>query len=145
MANEILLKSRTRIEAQGDSAALTAGEDPNSGSYTGDTPAVLDNRIAASSGEPKGAEYLQLELNVTTHAGGDATAEIWDSISEDGTNYTKWRYSHTVGETILSAATPRCDAGLYVLTAQYTKLAVVAKAVGFNADLLATPKLMEVQ
>jgi hypothetical protein len=145
MANEILIKSRTRIEAQGGTAAFTAGEDPNSGSYTGDTPVELDNRISASTGEPKGADHLQLELNVTTHAGGDATAEIWDSISEDGTNYTKWRYSHTVGETILSAATPRCDAGVYVLRAQYTKLAVVARSVGFNAELLATPKLPELQ
>jgi len=142
MANEILLKSRTRIEAQGNATALTATFDPNSGSYTGDTPAVLSNVYAANC---SGADWLQLELDVTTHAGGDTTAEIWYSISEDGTNYTKWKYSHTVGDTILSAITPRLDAGIFYLSALYVKLAVVAVTVAFNADLLVTPKLHEAQ
>ena len=145
MATEILQKSRARITAQGNGTELTADTDPNSGSYTGDTPSVLDNRIAAGAGEPKGAEYLQLELDVTTHTGGDTSVEIWYSISEDGTNYTEWRYSHTVGETILSAETPRCDAGIFVLSAQYNKLAAVARDVALNAYLYATPKLMESQ
>ncbi len=144
MANEVLLKSRTRIEAQGNATALTATYDPNSGSYTGDTPIVLNNKYTASE-NCYGASLLQLELDVTTHAGGDTSAEIWYSISEDGTNYTKWKYSHTVGDTILSAVTDRFDAGIFQLSAQYTKLAVVAVAVAFNADLLATPKLMEAQ
>ena len=142
MPNEILVKSRARITAQANGTALTAAKDPNL-DYTGDAPAVLNNTIAAVN--CKGADSLQLELEVTTHAGGATTAEIWYSISEDGTNYTYWKYSHTVGNTIASAATGMFDAGIFVLSAQYTKLAVVARAVAFNANLLATPKLYEAQ
>jgi len=143
MANEVLLKSRARITAQGNGTALTADVDPN-GSYTGDTPVILNNKYTGTE-NCKGAEALQLELDVTTHLGGDTSAEIWYTISEDGTNYTKWRYSHSIGETILDATTPRVDAGIFSLSAQYTKLAVVARDVAFNANLYATPKLMEIQ
>ena len=145
MANEALVKSRTRIEAQGNATALTATYDPNSGSYTGDTPAVLDNTYDGGSENCKGAEILNLELDVTTVPSADAVAQIWYSQSENGTNYSRWKYSHTVGEDILNAAVDLYDAGKFVLTAQYTKLAVMAVDYAFNADLLVTPKLMELQ
>ncbi|HHE65295.1 MAG TPA: hypothetical protein ENL09_04660 [Bacteroidetes bacterium] len=143
MANEILLKSRTTITAQGDGTALTADVDPN-GAYTGDTPVVLDNTYDGGTENCFGADYLNLELNVTTAPGTEANAEIWYSISEDGTNYTKWKYSHTVGDAIAISA-DRYAAGIFFLSANYTKLVVVAKDYGFNAQLLATPKLHEAQ
>ena len=147
MASEILVKTRTVIEAQANTTALTAGADPNNGggTYTGATPVVIDNRLTGGSDNSKGAHFLNLELNVTTHSGGDATAEIWYCTSKDASNYTKWRYSHTVGETILSAATPRCDAGIFELSALCYKLVVVARTVAFTATLSATPVLYEGQ
>lgn len=144
MANEVLQKSRTRIEAQGNTTALTVDLDPTSGSYTGDTPATLDNTYDGGSENCKGADYLQLELDVTTPPTTEATAQIWYRGSEDGTNYTKWKYSHTVGDDIATTA-DRYDGGLFALRYQYTQLAVVAISYGFNADLLATPKLREIQ
>lgn len=144
MANEILQKSRTRITAQGNATVLTADEDPNSGSYTGDTPATLDNTYDAGTENCKGADYLQLELDVTTAPSTAGTAQIWYRGSEDGANYTKWKYSHTVGDDITTSI-DRYDGGLFALSYQYTQLAVVAINYGFNADLLATPKLRELQ
>ena len=143
MANEVLQKARTVITAQSNGTALTADIDPN-GAYTGDTPAVIDNTYDGGTENAKGAEYLNLELEVTTAPKAAATAEIWYSESEDGTNYTKWRYSHTVGDDIDTSA-DRYIGGVFFLNANYTKLAVVAKSYGFNANLYATPKLVEVQ
>ncbi len=149
MANEVLLKSRAEITAQDNSSSLNSSYDPNSASYTGGTPAVLDNRISAASGQPQGADSLNLILLVTTGPATAATAEIWYSESEDGTNYTKYKYSHTVGDSIeITTAGDRIyyDAGEFVLTAQYTKLAV--KAGGYaiaDCTLFAYPKLHEIQ
>jgi len=91
MANEVLQKSRSTITAQDNSSSLDETYDPNSASYTGGTPTVLDNRIAAGAGEPKGADILKLELLVTTGPGTAGGAEIWYSESEDGTNYTRYK------------------------------------------------------
>lgn len=143
MANEILQKARTAITAQGNGTALTADVDPN-GSYTGDTPVILDNTYDGGSENCKGADYLNLELNVTTAPSTAATAEIWFSESEDGTNFTKWRYSHSIGDDIATSVA-RYIGGLFFLKANYTKLAVVANSYAFNAALYATPKLVEVQ
>ncbi len=145
MATEILQKSRTTLEAQGNATALTADYEPTdeSGTYTGDTPLVLDNTYGASE-NCAGAEALNLQLDVTTAPGTLAGAQIWYSESEDGTNYTYYKYSHTVGNDIATSV-DLYDAGLFYLKAQYTKLVVMATGYGFNADLFATPKLMEAQ
>jgi hypothetical protein len=145
MANEILQKSRARFPAQANTNELVVDQDPN-GTYAGATPTVISNTYAASE-NAKGAEVLQLELDVTTHAGGVAGAQIWYSISEIAVDsgFTKWKYSHTLGEDIESAEVDLYDAGIFQLIAKYTKLAVVAKLVVFNATLYATPKLMEAQ
>lgn len=144
MANEILQKSRTRITAQGNGTALTADEDLNSASYTGDTSATIDNTYDGGSENGQGADFLQLELDVTSAPSTAAGAQIWWRGSEDGTNYTQWKYSHTVGDDIaLSAA--RYDGGLFSLSYQYTQLAVMAVDYAFTAALYATPKLSEVQ
>ena len=74
MANEVLLKSRAEITAQDNSSSLNPSYDPNSASYTGGTPAVLDNRISAASGQPQGADSLNLILLVTTGPATAATA-----------------------------------------------------------------------
>lgn len=145
MANEIRLKSRTTITAQDNTAALTAGYDPTSGSYTNlAAVTVIDNTYDGGSENGLGASFLALELNVTAAPSTAATAEIWYSVSEDGTNYTRYKYSHTVGDSILTS-TNRYSAGLFELSAQYTKLAVVAVGYAFTAQLLATPKLAEIQ
>jgi len=83
------------------------------------------------------------------HGDAQATAggaEIWYSESEDGTNYTRYRYSHTVGETLSTTDDLYYDAGIFVLKAQYTKLAV--NAVDYDipdCTLMAYPKLPELQ
>ena len=145
MANEVLQKSRDTITAQTNSSTLDTDYDPNSGSYTGGTPAVIDNTYDGGSENAKGAEYLNLELNVTNAPATAGTAEIWYAQSEDGTNYTRYKYSHTVGEDIGTTAA-RYDAGVFVLSAQYTKLAVHAQGYDIDAcTLYATPKLAEIQ
>lgn len=149
MANEILQKSRVTITAQDNSSSLDETYDPNSGSYTGGTPTVIDNTYDGGSENAKGAEILNLELLVTTGPTTDGGAEIWYSTSEDGTNYTRFKYSHTVGDDIIATTGGdgyRYIAGIFVLTAQYTKLAV--NAVDYDigdCTLYATPKLMEAQ
>lgn len=145
MATEILQKSRATITAQSNGVALTAAYDPNSGSYTGSTPAVIDNTYDGGSENSKGAEFLNLELNVTSAPSTATSAQIWFCTSENGTNYTRWQYAQTVPESILSTGAARYNVGLFVLTAQYTKLAVVAVSYAFTAALYATPKLMELQ
>lgn len=144
MANEIRQKSRTLVQLQGNTAALTAGEDPNSGSYTGDTPVTLDNTFDGGSENGLGADYLQLELDVTTAPGSTASAEVWFRGSNDDINYTRWKYSHTIGDDILTSAA-RYDGGVFELTYQYTDLAIVARTAGFNANLNGVPVLPEVQ
>lgn len=144
MANEILQKSRATITAQA-SGALAAGFDPSSGSYTGGAATLIDNTYDAGTENSKGSEWLNLQLNVTTAPATAATAQIWFRGSEDGTNFTRWKYSHTVGDSILAATVSLYDAGMFQLSYQYTELKVMAVSYGFTADLRATPKLMELQ
>lgn len=144
MSNEVLKKSRDQISAQGNGIAFTATYNPTSGSYTGDTPAVLDNTFDGGLENCRGSDFLQLELNVTAAPATYTTAQIWYRGSEDGTNYTKWKYSHTVGD-IISTSAARYDAGLFSMSFQYVQLAVVAVSYGFTATLYATPKLTEIQ
>jgi len=144
MKNELLQKSRATITAQA-SGALAAGFDPSSGSYTGGAATPIDNTYDAGTENSKGSEWVNLQLNVTTAPATAATAQIWFRGSEDGTNYTKWKYSHTVGDSILDATIALYDAGMFQLSYQYTELKVMAVSYDFTADLRATPKLMELQ
>jgi len=143
MAAEIWVKSLSTITAQDNTSSLDETYDPNSGSYTGGTSTVINQ----TSGEnAAGAEMLNLILFVDDAPATAGGAEIWYSESEDGTNYTNYRYSHTVGEEIGTTDDIYYDAGLFMLTAQYTKLAV--NAVDYDivdCTLYATPKLMESQ
>jgi len=143
MATEIWVKSLSTITAQDNTSSLDETYDPNSGSYTGGTSTVINQ----TSGEnAAGAEMLNLILFVDDAPATAGGAEIWYSESEDGTNYTNYRYSHTVGEEIGTTDDIYYDAGLFMLTAQYTKLAV--NAVDYDivdCTLYATPKLMESQ
>jgi len=146
MANEILVKSRAAITAQDNSSSLDASYDPNDGSYTGGTPTVIDNTYDGGSENAQGADYLNLILFVDDAPATEGGAQIWYSESEDGTNYTRYRYSHTVGDAISTTDDYYYDAGIFVLTAQYTKLAV--NAVDYDivdCTLMAYPKLLEVQ
>jgi len=144
MANEILQKSRPPITPQA-SGVLTAGFDPNSGSYTGGTATVIDNTYDAGTENSRGSEWVNLQLNVTNAPATAATAQIWYRGSEDGVNYTRFKYSHTVGDSILAATVALYDAGMFQLSYQHTELKVMAISYGFTANLLATPKLMELQ
>ena len=149
MANEILIKSRPAITAQDNTVSLDASFDPNSASYTGGTPTVIDNTYDGGAENAKGADHLNLILIVTTGPATAGGAEIWFSESEDGTNYTKYKYSHTIGDTI--TATTAGDgiyyaAGMFVLKAQYIKLAVNAVTYDIgDCTLMAYPKLQEMQ
>jgi len=158
MTSEILLKSRASITCQVKNASygFQAGEVPtdatwntNDTVYCGDTPTVIDNRISGGSDNGKGADYVNLILLVTTGPATLATVQIWYAESEDGTNYTQYKYSHTVGDSIVISTAGngfRYDAGVFVLTAQYTKL--VLAAVGYDIPdmtLYAFPKLYEAQ
>ena len=141
-ASELLQKSRTRILAQANGTALTANLDPNSGSYTGDTPSLITNTIGATNGN--GSSALNLEINVTSAPATDAVCQIWWRGYEVASDYTKWKYSHTVGEDVLSASVDRYDAGMFMMDYQFVELAVVSD-VALNATLCATPKLIEAQ
>jgi hypothetical protein len=146
MANEILIKSRAAITAQDNTASLDASYDPNHASYTGGTPEEIDNTYDGGTENAKGADYLNLILFVDDAQATAGGAEIWYSESEDGTNYTRYRYSHTVGETLSTTDDLYYDAGIFVLKAQYTKLAV--NAVDYDipdCTLMAYPKLPELQ
>ena len=155
MANEILLKNRTIITAQQNyqtgPVAWKANEYPTdatwntSGAYYGADPIVINNTIGTVNS--KGAHFLKLILAVTIGAATTgASAQIWYSESYDGTNYTKYKYSHTVGELITDVDGVYYDAGIFELTAPYTKLVVAAVTYDIDdGDLLAIPMLYEVQ
>lgn len=155
MANEILVKNRTVITAQQNyqtgPVAWKANEYPTDttwntpGAYYGADPAEINNTIGSTNA--KGAHFLKLILVVTTGAATPgASAQIWSSESYDGTNYTKWKYSHTVGELITDADGVYYDAGIFELAAPYTKLAVAAITYDIDdGDLLAIPMLYEAQ
>lgn len=155
MANEILIKSRDAITCQTKDAtyAFQAGEYPtdatwNTGDtvYCGGTPTVIDNTYDGGSENAKGADYLNLVLLVTDAPATASTVQVWYSISEDGTNYTQYEYSHTVGTSIGTSDGIYYDAGMFVLKAKYTKLALVT--VGYDVPdmtLYAYPKLYEAQ
>jgi len=145
MANEVLQKSRDRFAAQ-SASALTADQYPGDGSYTLTTNCTtLDNTYDGGSENCKGADYVNLELDVTNAPSTAASADIYYRGSEDGgTTWTDWRYSHTVGKAIATSG-DRYAAGMFVLMYQSTQLAVAAKDYGFTSALYATPKLMEIQ
>ncbi len=149
MATEILQKSRTNITAQTNSSSLTVGYEPNGeqGTYPGGTPEVLSNTYAASE-NCSGAEAVNLVLDVTGAPATAGEAEIWYRESEvsSSTEFTRWKYSHTVGDTISTTDNVLYDAGMFYLKARYTELAVVARTNAIATCILtATPKLMEAQ
>ena len=141
MANEILQKSRSRIIAQAASS-LGADIDPNNPSYAGGSVTTLENTIGSTN--CNGADFVQIELDITAPPTAAAACEIWWRGSEDGSNWSKWKYSHTVGDTIETTA-DRYDGGIFMLSYQYTQLKMKAVDYGYTAVLYATPKLTEVQ
>lgn len=145
MATEFRQKSRSRFTAQ-SSSALTAGQYPEDGSYSATTNCTtLDNTYDGGSENCLGADYVNLELDVTSAPSTVATAAIYWRGSEDGgTSWTDWRYSHTVGKDIKTTA-DRYGAGRFMLNYQYTQLAVASVGYDFTSTLYATPKLIEAQ
>ena len=145
MATEFRQKSRTRITAQ-SSSALTAGQYPEDGSYSATSNCTtLDNTYDGGSENCLGADYVNLELDVTSAPSTAATADIYWRGSEDGgTTWTDWRYSHTVGKSIATSA-DRYSAGMFILKCQATQLAVASVGYNFTSVLYATPKLIEAQ
>ena len=136
MASEIQIKIRPLIEAQAV-GSLLAGIDPNNPVYTGGTTTVIGPTTAI------GAGYLQLELTVTVKPAVPAMAEVWFRGSVNGIDYTNWKYSHSIGESI--ALTGKYDAGLFFLTYQYIELKIRALGYDFTAGLNAVPILQEIQ
>ena len=146
MANEVLLKSRAAITAQDNPNPLDTDYNPLHASYAGGESAVIDNTYDGGSENAKGADYLNLILFVDDAQATAGTAEIWYAESEEGTNYTRYRYSHTVGETLSTTDDLYYDAGIFVLKAQYTKLAVNAVSYDIpDCTLFAYPKVAEIQ
>ena len=145
MATEFRQKSRTRITAQ-SSSALTAGQYPEDGSYSATSNCTtLDNTYDGGSENCLGADYVNLERDVTSAPSTAATADIYWRGSEDGgTTWTDWKYSHTVGKDIKTSA-DRYGAGRFMLNYQYTQLAVASVGYNFTSTLYATPKLIEAQ
>lgn len=142
--SELRNKARDRITAQA-SGGLTAPYDPTSGSYTGGTTTTIDNTYSEGTENGRGADYLVLELDVTTAPAAVSTAEIWWRGSNDGgTKWTKWKYSHTIGESILTVA-DFYAAHSFGLKYNWTELKVVAVDSSFTSTLYATPKLTEAQ
>lgn len=145
MANEVWLKSLSTITAQDNVTPddLDTTNDPNSGSYGGATPTIIRNDSGQNAA---GADLLNLQLFVDDAPVTAGSAEIWYSESEDGTNYTWYKYSHTVGDEISTTDDIWYDAGMFCLKAKYTKLVVVAADYAIvDCTLYATPKLPEVQ
>lgn len=140
MANEILQKSRATITAQA-AGLLTADEDPNSNAYTGGATTVLNNTYV---GNCKGADNVRLELDVTIAPTVSTPVRIWWRGSENNSDWTKWKYSHTITEAVVNEV-DRYDGGLFALSYQYNELKIVALDYGFTAALYATPKVREVQ
>ena len=147
MATEILQKARSEFAAQ-TSTSLTADQVPGDGSYSDTNCVVIDNTYNDGDENSRGAEALHLVLDVTTDpAANTSTADIYYQTSENNSDYTLWKYSHTVGTTIQSDGTTedRIDAGLFVMTSTYAKLAVACNDNNFICVLYATPLLMEAQ
>lgn len=144
MATEAWIKSLTTITAQdNDATSLDETYDPNNASYTGVTPTVINQ---TSGGNAAGAGHVNLELEVTDAPTTEGGAEIWYSQSEDGTNYTRYKYSHTIGDAIAVTDAYRYDGGIFYLDAAYTKLVVNAVSYDIpDCTLYATPKLPEAQ
>ena len=142
--SELRNKSRERFIAQA-SGALTAPHAPTSASYTGGAATTLDNTYGVGTPNCMGADYLVLELDVTTPPAAITTAEIWWRGSNDGgTKWTRWKYSHTIGESILTTA-DFYGANSFALKYDLTELNVVAVGSSFTSTLYATPKLIEAQ
>ncbi len=139
--SEFLRKSLALLTAQSNGTALAAGFDPNSGSYTGDTGLVLNRDISLGSENCYGADTIKLHADVTTAPTTAGSLEVWYAESLDGTNYTRWRYSHTVGEEI-DTSVARYDAGEFELRAMYTQLQLVARDYALTVSLLGVPELM---
>ena len=149
MANEALNKSRSRVAAQ-SSSALTAGEYPGDSVYDAPTSltancTTIDNTYDGGSENGQGADYLVLELDVTSEPATDAVAKIYWRGRKAGGNWTKWKYSHTVAGTILDDDADLYDAGLFDLMYDETQLAVAAVDDDFTCALYFTPKLQEIQ
>ena len=145
MSAELRQKSRPRITAQ-SSSALVAGQYPEDGSYsTTSNCETLDNTYEEGTENCRGADYVNLELDVTTAPSTAATADIYWRGSEDGgTTWTDWRYSHTVGKAIKTSA-DRYSASIIPLRYDFTQIAVAAVGYNFQSTLYATPKLIEAQ
>jgi hypothetical protein len=138
-------KARDRITAQAN-GGLTAPYDPTSGSYTGGATTTINNTYSVGTENGRGADYLVLELDVTTAPAASSSAEIWWRGSNDsGTKWTKWKYSHTIADSILLTTADFYDAQTFWLKYNWTELKVVAVDSSFTSTLYATPKLIEAQ
>jgi len=144
MATEILQKSRTRFAAQ-TSSEVAAGEYPGDGSYTEESACVTLANTYAASENCSGAEVVVLELDVTTDPATAATSAIYWRGRKASGSWTKWKYSHAVGDTISAVAADLYDAGMFYLQYEETQLAFIAIGYTFTGVLYATPKLMEIQ
>jgi len=143
--SELRNKARDRITAQAN-GALTAPYDPtDTVNYTGGAATTIDNTYDVGTENSLGADYLVLELDVTTPPAAGTVAQIWwRGSNDDGTKWTKWKHSHTISESITTTA-DFYSAHSFMLKFNLTELKVVAVDSGFTSTLYATPKLIEAQ
>ena len=139
MANKVYIESTSQETAQA-SEAISADSLASDGNVT-----TLDRTHDGGSENMIGCSDVTLLLDVTAEPSTDATAEVWYRISQDGTDWSDWRYSHTVGATIASAAADLYDAGLFELVAPYCELKIKAIDYGFTCTLYAQGNRPEIQ
>jgi len=145
MPTELRKKSRDRITAQ-SSSALTAGQYPGDGSYSLTTNCLtINNAYSAGTENGLGASLVVLELDLTNVAKptADASAKIYSRGRKAGGSWTKWKYSHTVPDTLIATTVDLYDAALFELMYDEVQLAVAAVGYDFDCTLYATPTLME--
>jgi len=132
MANEVYKKSRPTITAQ-DSASITAD------SYSGGAQTVVDQTTI--SGNAEGALEVELYLDVTIPPSNNATAQVWLEASYDNITFTVEDFCCSVG---IGTSAGLYRVGYSELT-KYGKYKIKAIDYGFTAELLAVPKLPEIQ
>jgi len=150
MVAEIRKKFRANIAVQ-SAKTLTSGATPLTTAATGTT--LVDLTYDSGSENGLGAEGLSLTYTCTAQpATTGATGQIWyrESMSSDQSDVTRWRYSHTIGENILTSTESGTteviyDAGIFIPGKPFVELAMAAVSYGFSGHLDATPFIYEAQ
>lgn len=103
---------------------------------------VVLNSLTGSSQNAEGCDEAEVYANVTV-AATTTYLQLWIATSDDGTNYTKTRYSRNNGEGSFSGAN-LLSFGIIPL-GKYTKMYLVSPTAACTASLHAMPIYYEGQ